>query len=95
MFWSVALDALAYRWPRLAVLLKARPRLLIVDGRLNRAVMRREFMTYDEVRSQLRPHGIEDITHVRRAYLEPNGMISVLRGDDSQVDEPIEPPVRT
>ncbi|MFG2102651.1 DUF421 domain-containing protein [Micromonospora echinaurantiaca] len=95
LFWSVALDALVYRWPRLAVLLKARPRLLIVDGRLNRAVMRREFMTYDEVLSQLRLHGIEDVTRVRRAYLEPNGMISVLRGDDAEVDEPVESPVRT
>lgn len=78
VFWSIALDALAYRWPRLARLIKARPRVLIEDGRLNRKAMRRELMTEGEVMVQLRLHGIEDISHVRRAYLEPNGMISIL-----------------
>jgi uncharacterized membrane protein YcaP (DUF421 family) len=69
LFWSVVLDALAYRFPRLAPLLKARPRTLIRNGVLNRKVMRREFMNEDEVLSQLRLHGIEDIAEVERACL--------------------------
>src|SRR3712207_1324354 len=36
LFWSVAVDAIAYRFPRTAALLKARPRPLIENGRLNR-----------------------------------------------------------
>lgn len=85
IFWSLALDAVAYRWPRLASIIKARPRLLIEDGRLSRKVMRRELMTKSEVMAQLRLQGIEDISRVRRAYLEPNGMVSILRrsGDES------------
>lgn len=75
---SVVVDAAAYRFPRLAAWTKARPRLLIEHGRINQAVLRREFMTTEELRSHLRLHGIEDLTEVRRAYLEPNGMISVL-----------------
>src|SRR3712207_1694603 len=58
LFWSIAVDAIAYRSPRLAEILKARPKPLIEDGELNRRVMRRELMTDDEVRSQLRLHGI-------------------------------------
>lgn len=81
------LTGIAYRFPGFACLAKARPKLLIADGELNTHVMRREFMSRDEIYSHLRLHGIEDMNRVRRAYLEPNGMISVLvdsptRGDD-------------
>jgi len=36
-------------------------------------------------------HGIEDIALVDRAYIEPNGMISVIRRDHEET-EPVEPP---
>lgn len=94
LFWSVVLDWLSYRSPRLGRLLKAGPKPLVVDGKLNRAAMHREFMTRDELLSQLRLHGIEDVADVRRAYLEPNGMVSVLRRDaDSDTTEAAVPPV--
>ncbi|MPV36879.1 DUF421 domain-containing protein [Georgenia subflava] len=92
LFWSVALDALAYRWPRFARLAKARPKALIRDGELDHRVMRREFMTLEEVLSQLRLHGITDPAVVSRAYVEPNGMISVIRRDQAEPDTPVVPP---
>ncbi|WP_346533236.1 YetF domain-containing protein [Micromonospora sp. DPT] len=91
LFWSVAVDAVAYRFPRVAALLKAQPRALIENGKLNRKVMLREFITAEEVRSQLRLHGIEDIAVVDRAYIEPNGMISMIRRVREEI-EPVEPP---
>lgn len=94
LFWSVALDAASYRWPRLAALLKARPRLLIEDGRPNLAVMRREFMTREELVSQLRLHGLEDLGQVRRAWLEPSGLVSVIRYDGGEADGPAKTPAR-
>ncbi|MFP8945072.1 DUF421 domain-containing protein [Streptomyces fenghuangensis] len=90
--WSLALDAAAYRWPRLARVIKSRPRPLIEDGRLSRKVMRREMMTEGEIMTQLRLHGIEDVSQVRRAYLEPNRMISILRRGGGEPDEPPRPP---
>ncbi|WP_448071551.1 DUF421 domain-containing protein [Georgenia yuyongxinii] len=95
LVWSVTLDALAYRWPRLGAVLKARPRPLIQDGRLNRRAMRREFMSREEVVSQLRLHGIEDPAMVHRAYLEPNGTISIIARKDASAPDttgPAEPP---
>jgi uncharacterized membrane protein YcaP (DUF421 family) len=89
LFWSIAFDALAYRWPRLGRFIKAQPRLLIKDGELNPPVLRRELMTREEVLSQLRLHGIEDPAEVERAYIEPNGMISIVRRDRSEPDEPV------
>ncbi|PNG19946.1 DUF421 domain-containing protein [Streptomyces cahuitamycinicus] len=93
ILWSLVLDAVAYRWPRLSRVIKARPRLLIEHGRLNHKVMRRELMTRSEVTVQLRLHGIEDISQVQRAYLEPNGMISILRQNRTETDEPARPEV--
>lgn len=86
-FWSVLVDALAYRFPRFSRVVKARPRTLIEDGRPNRRVMRREFMTDEELLTQLRLHGLEDVAEVRRALLEPNGMVSVLGGDRAEPDQ--------
>lgn len=91
LFWSVMVDAVAYRWPTLAKILKARPRLLIEDGKLNHRVMKREFMSAAEVESHLRLHGVESLSQVHHAYLEPNGLISIIRRDDGETDEPEKP----
>lgn len=88
---DIGVDAAAYRWPALGRLLKSQPKLLIRDGRTNRKVMRRELITHDEIESILRLQGIEDIRTVKRANLEPNGMVSVLREDGKESDAP-EPP---
>lgn len=89
LFCGVVLDAASYRWPRLGRVLKARPKPLIEDGRLNRRVMRRELIPDVEVFAQLRLHGIEELRQVHRAYLEPNGMISIVPVED---DDSIDPP---
>lgn len=81
LVWSVVIDALTYRWPRLTVLLKGKPRPLVIDGRLDRRTMRREFITEDELLTQLRAHGLSEVSQVQRAHLEPNGEISVIPKD--------------
>ncbi|MDQ3896570.1 MAG: DUF421 domain-containing protein [Actinomycetota bacterium] len=92
LVWSVAIDAVSYRWPRVGRVLKAGPKLLIENGKPNRKVMRREFMTDEEVASMLRLQGIEDIAEVKRAHIEPNGMVSVVRRDGGETEAP-DPPV--
>lgn len=91
LFWSVAIDAASYRWPALGRVLKARPRVLIEDGKPNRKVLRREFMSADELASLLRLHGVDDIALVERALIEPNGMISVERRDGRSTEPPHRP----
>ncbi|OJH35121.1 DUF421 domain-containing protein [Cystobacter ferrugineus] len=91
--WSVAIDALAYRWPALAPLLKSRPVPLIRDGQLNQRALRREFMQHEELMAELRMHGVTDVKDVARAYLEPSGMISIIRADRAEPDQPAKPPV--
>src|SRR3712207_1390521 len=84
--WSVGLDVIAYRWPKLAPLIKPRAKPLVVDGRINQRALRREFMQREELMAELRLHGITDLKEVARAYLESNGMISVIRADREEPD---------
>ncbi|GGT44272.1 hypothetical protein GCM10010271_55290 [Streptomyces kurssanovii] len=77
----------------MAHILKARPRPLVEDGRVNRRALRRELMTEEEVMAQLRLHGIDDLSDISRAYLEPNGMISIIRRGGGETDEPARPEV--
>ena len=49
--------------------------------------MRRELVTEDELMSQVRLHGCDDLSQVKEAYMEGDGRISVIlrdgRGDES------------
>jgi uncharacterized membrane protein YcaP (DUF421 family) len=78
LFWSYLVDCLDHRFPHWH--LKARGPLTVVrDGRLLRRNMDREKITEDELMSQLRLHGIEDASLVKRAYVEGDGRISIIR----------------
>ncbi len=77
--WSLLIDALSYRFPRFGNIAKAGPKPLIVDGELVRRTMRREFMTEQEVMTQQRMHEIEDLDLVEHAYLEPNGIVTIVK----------------
>lgn len=77
--WSMVIDALSYRFPRFASIAKAGPKPLIENGELVRRTLRREFMTEQEVMTQLRMHEIDDVSLVEHAYLEPNGSVSIVR----------------
>ncbi|MBO1110923.1 DUF421 domain-containing protein [Bordetella petrii] len=77
--WVALIDRLTYFMPWLGHLLKADKVCLVRDGRMIRRSMRREYITPEELMSELRQHGIEDLADIRRAYIEPDGNISVLK----------------
>src|SRR4029450_11260402 len=58
LFWNFALDWLSYRVPLVRRLLQPPPVLLIDRGRVVGENLRREMMTEDQLRSQLRHRGI-------------------------------------
>jgi uncharacterized membrane protein YcaP (DUF421 family) len=84
IFWAFALDWLGYHIPAIERLVHPSPLALIEDGQLNRRNMREELITLDELMTQLRSQGIESVEEVRRAYLEGNGQLSVLRKDGAE-----------
>lgn len=79
VFWAFFLDWLAYRVPWFERLIKP-PRLALVrSGRMLRKNMHQELITEDELRSQLRLQGVDDLASVEAAYVEHDGRISVIQ----------------
>lgn len=76
--WDYVLDWLQYRVPALRPWLEPRPLALVVDGRVNQRNLRAEMITLDQLESQLREKGVEDVGAVKRACLESNGQLSVI-----------------
>lgn len=83
MAWSYALDAIAYRWPKAARLIRPRPLLLVRDGQILHRNMRRELITEDELYGRLRQQGIEDISRVHEVRMESDGKLSVTARNHS------------
>ena len=77
--WVALIDRLTFFMPWLGRLLEADKVCLVRDGQMLRRSMRREYITPEELMSELRQHGFEDLSSIRRAYIEPDGNISVLK----------------
>jgi uncharacterized membrane protein YcaP (DUF421 family) len=84
IFWSYTLDWLAFRVPVLNRLIHAEPLLLVKDGKLMRRNMRKELITEEEILSNIRKQGIEEIARVKEAYMEGDGQISVIADQASE-----------
>jgi len=87
VFWNLLLDRLSYFFPRVRRLAQPPPLLLIEHGRILARNCRREYVSPDELMGKLREKGIDKLAQVRRAYLEPDGEISVIKRVDSEVEE--------
>ena len=88
VFWNVLIDWASFRFPAVGRLF-APPRLCLVrDGRLDRRNMRREFISLDELMSKVRQEGLEDLSRVKRVYLESDGEISLIRQPGNDGDAP-------
>jgi uncharacterized membrane protein YcaP (DUF421 family) len=79
--WDYFLDCLGYKFPAIRHLLRPAPSLLIKDGRIRRANLRREMITEEELIQQLREQGIQKIQEVKESYIEGDGRISVITED--------------
>lgn len=77
--WDFFLDWLGYRFPKIQRLLHPPPLPLIRNGQMIRKNMRHELISIDELMSQLREQGIEDIEEVKKCFIEGNGRISVIK----------------
>lgn len=79
IFWSLSLEWLAYHVPLFQKLVHPPPLPLIKNGKMIRANMRHELITKEELFSQLREQGVEEIKEVKEACMEGDGQISVIK----------------
>ena len=77
--WNYALDWAAFHVPALRRVVEPPPLPLIRDGTMVRRNMRRELVTVDELRAELRAHGIETFEQVKLAFMEAYGEITIIR----------------
>jgi len=77
--WNVCIDWLAFQYRWFARFADPSVVMLIQHGRVIRRNLRREMLTVHELQSQLRQAGVMNIGEVKRATLEPDGHIGVIR----------------
>ena len=59
--------------------------LLICNGQIQYRNLRSQLITKEDILQQLREQGVEDVTGVKRCFLESDGRMSVIRLDDEQL----------
>lgn len=79
IFWNAVLNFLSFHYAPIHRFVVPRPVCLVKDGIPQRHALHRQLITTDELNEMLRQHEIEDILQVKRAYLEPDGQITVIR----------------
>ncbi|WP_026732566.1 DUF421 domain-containing protein [Fischerella sp. PCC 9605] len=79
IFWSYFLNWLGYQVPAFQRFLNPPPLLLVKNGRIIDRHMKRELITEQELMSQLRQQGVESLKDVKRAFMEADGSISIIR----------------
>jgi uncharacterized membrane protein YcaP (DUF421 family) len=76
--WNYLLDWASYRFPVIDRFTQAPPLLLVSKGRLLKENLRKEMLTLDDVMSRLRDKGVENVSEVKAAYLESDGIVTVI-----------------
>ena len=77
--WNWLLDYLAFKSKALRRFVNPARLLLIRDGTLQPRNLRRLFLTTEDVSALLRQQGIESVTEVKRANLESDGEVSIIK----------------
>ena len=79
LFWSYVLEWAGHKYPAVERIFRAQTLMLIENGKMLRRNMRAELVTSEELMAQLREQGIENCNQVKRAYMEADGKISVVK----------------
>ena len=77
------LNRILYRLPKLNDLLQGEETVLVRDGKLDDAAMRKEILTREELVGVLHKQGIRGLSDVEEATLEPSGTFYVEAKKDS------------
>lgn len=77
--WNYLFDWLGYRFKFFEKLLEPDKLQMVKNGKFLRRNMRKEMITKDELESQMRQNGIEDISELKSAYMESDGNFSFIK----------------
>jgi uncharacterized membrane protein YcaP (DUF421 family) len=91
-FLALGMSWLSYLSPRAERLLEGEPRVIVRDGEVLTANLKRNRLTQAEIESEMRLAGIAHLDDVAWAILEPRGKISFIQRADADGGE--KPPPR-
>ena len=77
--WEYLLDWVAWKFPATRAYLKPPSLTLVRDGQLIARNLRKEMISEEELRSQLREQQVEEVADIKLAVLEGDGRLSVLK----------------
>lgn len=84
VFWDYLLDFLGFKSKLFERVIEPEKLKVIENGKLLRRNMKKEMLTDDEVLSQMRQNGIEDVSEIKIAYLESDGHFSFIKKDSEE-----------
>lgn len=76
---EVSISTLLSKFPKLKFIFSARPSTLIKNGSICKKALEDARLSFDELFSQLRQQGYDDISQIKYAILEQNGNITVIQ----------------
>lgn len=80
--WTICIyiiEKIAQKNDVLKRLLKGSPAIIMQNGKFDLQMMEKNHLEFEQIRQKLRQQGIFSLREVRDLYLEPNGMISVMK----------------
>ena len=80
--WNWAVDWASYHSSTIRRWTSPPPLVLVRRGQIQWRSLRREFVTVPELMSHLRAQGIDKLSDVKMARMEPDGSISVIHDTD-------------
>ena len=76
---EVGISTLLSKFPKIKFVFSARPSTLIKNGSICKKALEDARLSFDELFSQLRQQGYDDISQIKYAILEQNGNITVIQ----------------
>lgn len=86
--WHLLNSVATFRSKTLAELLGGKPTVLIKDGKIQELALAKERMQEEELHSELRMVGVEEVGQVKTATLETSGKVSVIQKDGGKSQSP-------
>lgn len=89
--WSHLLNFLGYHSKFFQRLLTPPKLMIIKDGKMLRRSMRKELITVEELMTEVRKHGYDDITQIKAAYMESDGNFTFIDETKSKENTSFKP----
>jgi uncharacterized membrane protein YcaP (DUF421 family) len=83
MGWEYVIDFVTFHHPALRRLIDHQPLPVIENGKVNHGNLKRELMTEEDLLSQIRLKGVDDVIRVKRSFIEGDGHVSVITDEKS------------